>query len=216
MKRMERIANLLLGSALDFLAFRGGFNACARDGKPLISRAPASSLRALRRSLIAALFLVALLPGLAIAAPPSAGGNPSVTELEQLVQTLKNDKGREAFVAQLDALIAAQRGVAAKPAEPEDPVSVLSDRINALGDEVLAGAAVPSTRRSCSLRLRARSPMNTHVRSGSRSPIRLSSCSGLAWSRNGPFGGCSRACCRVLRLQPGSGSPCACSSLPAP
>jgi moderate conductance mechanosensitive channel len=39
-------------------------------------------------------------------------------------------------------LIAAQRGVAAKPAEPEDLISVLSDRINILGDEVLAGAAV--------------------------------------------------------------------------
>ena len=77
-----------------------------------------------------------------MAAPPSTAANPSVTELEQLVQMLTNDKGREAFVAQLDALIAAQRGVAAKPAEPEDLVSVLSDRINALGDEVLAGAVV--------------------------------------------------------------------------
>jgi moderate conductance mechanosensitive channel len=137
MNLMGRVAKLLLGSAFDFLVFRRCFSACARDGKRLIS-----SLRALRGPLIAALFLVALLPGWATAAPPSAGGNPSVTELEQLVQTLKNDKGREAFVAQLDALIAAQRGVAAKPAEPEDPVSVLSDRINALGDEVLAGAAV--------------------------------------------------------------------------
>src|ERR1043165_855561 len=122
MNLMGRVAKLLLGSAFDFLVFRRCFSACARDGKRLIS-----SLRALRGPLIAALFLVALLPGWATAAPPSAGGNPSVTELEQLVQTMKNDKGREAFVAQLDALIAAQRGVAAKPAEPEDLISVRSE-----------------------------------------------------------------------------------------
>jgi moderate conductance mechanosensitive channel len=100
-------------------------------------------VRALRALLIAALLLTALWPAFAAAASPTpAAGNPSITELEQLVQTLKNDKGREAFVAQLDALIAAQRAVAAKPVEPEDLISVLSDRINALGDEVLAGAAV--------------------------------------------------------------------------
>ena len=142
MNVLERVANLLLGSALNFLGFRRCFSACARGGQRLISRAPVSSVRALRGPSIAALLLVALLPGLATGAPPSAAGNPSTVELEQLVQTLKNDKGREAFVAQLDALITAQRAVAAKPAEPEDLVSILSDRINALGDEVLAGAAV--------------------------------------------------------------------------
>src|SRR5690242_11488505 len=109
MKRMERIANLLLGSALDFLVFCRCFSACARDYTPLISRVLVSSLRALRGPLIAALLLVALLPESATAAPQSTAANPSVTELEQLVETLKNDKGREAFVAQLDALIAAQR-----------------------------------------------------------------------------------------------------------
>src|SRR5207248_4606816 len=103
---LERVANLLLGSALDFLTFRRCFIACARDGKRLISRAPDYSLRALRGPLIAALLFSALLPHLASAAPrPAAAENPSMTELEQLVQTLKNDKGREAFVAQLDALI---------------------------------------------------------------------------------------------------------------
>jgi len=143
MKLMGRIGKLLLGSALDFFAFCRCFNACPRDGKRLISRVPVFSLRALRGPLIAALLFSPLLPQLASATPqPAAAENPSITELEQLVQTLKNDKGREAFVAQLDALIAAQRGVAAKPAEPEDLISVLSDRINALGDEVLAGAAV--------------------------------------------------------------------------
>ena len=74
-------------------------------------------VRALRALLIAPLLLIALWPTFASAASPTpAAGDPSTAELEQLVQTLKNDKGREAFVAQLDALIAAQRGVAAKPA----------------------------------------------------------------------------------------------------
>ena len=143
MNVLERVANLLLGSALNFLAFRRCFSACTRDGKPLISPAPMFPVRALRARLLPALLLITLSPTFASAASPTpAAGNPSTAELEQLVQTLKNDKGREAFVAQLDALIAAQRGVAAKPAEPEDLISVLSDRINALGDEVLAGAAV--------------------------------------------------------------------------
>ncbi len=143
MNVLERVANLLLGSALNFLAFRRCFSACTRDGKPLISPAPMFPVRALRARLLPALLLISLWPTFASAASPTpAAGNPSTAELEQLVQTLKNDKGREAFVAQLDALIAAQRGVAAKPAEPEDLISVLSDRINALGDEVLAGAAV--------------------------------------------------------------------------
>ena len=143
MNVLERVANLLLGSALNFLAFRRCFSACTRDGKPLISPAPMFPVRALRARLFPALLLIALSPTFASAASPTpAAGNPLTAELEQLVQTLKNDKGREAFVAQLDALIAAQRAVAAKRAEPEDLVSVLSDRINALGDEVLAGAAV--------------------------------------------------------------------------
>jgi moderate conductance mechanosensitive channel len=143
MNVLERVANLLLGSALNFSAFSRCFSACTRDGKPLISGAPMFPVRALRALLIAPLLLIALWPTFASAASPTpAAGDPSTAELEQLVQTLKNDKGREAFVAQLDALIAAQRGVAAKPAEPEDLISILSGRINALGDEVLAGAVV--------------------------------------------------------------------------
>src|SRR5438874_1591961 len=143
MNVLERVANVLLGSALNFFAFRRCFSACTRDGKSLILRAPMFPVRALRALLIAALLFSALLPQLGSAAPrPAAAENPSTAELEQLVQALKNEKGREAFVAQLDALIAAQRGVAAKPAVPEDLISVLSDRINALGDEVLAGAVL--------------------------------------------------------------------------
>jgi small-conductance mechanosensitive channel len=90
-----------------------------------------------------ALLLIALWPAFASAAPPmSAEANPSVTELEQLVQTLKDDKERQAFVAQLETLIASHRAVAAKPSEPEDLVSILSGRINAIDDELLAAAAV--------------------------------------------------------------------------
>src|SRR5437763_3238266 len=143
MNVLERAANLLVGSALNFLTFRRCFSAWTRDGKPLISPAPMFPVRALRARLFPALLLIALSPTFASAASPTpAAGNPLTAELEQLVQTLKNEKGREAFVAQLDALIAAQRGVAAKPAVPEDLISVLSDRINALGDEVLAGAVL--------------------------------------------------------------------------
>jgi hypothetical protein len=90
-----------------------------------------------------ALLLIALWPAFASAAPPiAAEANPSVTELEQLVQTLKDDKERQAFVAQLETLIASHRAVAAKPSEPEDLVSILSGRINAIDDELLAAAAV--------------------------------------------------------------------------
>ena len=56
------VANLLLGSALNFLAFRRCFSACTRDGKPLMSRAPMFPVRALRALLIAALLLIALWP----------------------------------------------------------------------------------------------------------------------------------------------------------
>src|SRR5438270_13772462 len=107
MNVLERVANLLLGSGLNFLAFRRCFSACTRDGKPLISPAPMFPVRALRARLLPALLLIALSPTFASAASPTPPvGNSSVAELEQLVETLKNDKGREVFVAQLDALIA--------------------------------------------------------------------------------------------------------------
>jgi small conductance mechanosensitive channel len=64
-------------------------------------------------------------------------------ELEHLVDTLRDDKARAAFVIQLQTLIAAERAVTIKAAvEPEDLVSALSHRINTLAEEVLAGAAV--------------------------------------------------------------------------
>jgi hypothetical protein len=114
-----------------------------RFAEPRMAPAPSFTLRVLRAALIAALLLIALGPTFAAAASPTpAAGNPSVAELEQLVQTLKDDKERQAFVTQLETLIASHRAVAAKPSKPEDLVSILSDRINALGDELLAGVAV--------------------------------------------------------------------------
>src|ERR1700730_13703326 len=93
---------------------------------------------------VLALLLLALWPPAASAespTPPSA--SPSVTELEHLVDTLRDDKARTAFVIQLQTLIAAERAVTIKAAaEPEDLVSALSHRINTLAEEVLAGAAV--------------------------------------------------------------------------
>jgi small-conductance mechanosensitive channel len=89
-------------------------------------------------------FLLALAfaqPALA-AAPPPAGAAPSVGELEQLVETLRDDKARAALVTQLQALIAAQRTIAAETPEPADFLAGLSQRINALMEEVLAGVAV--------------------------------------------------------------------------
>jgi small-conductance mechanosensitive channel len=101
------------------------------------------SLQAFRAILIAVLLLVAIWPKSISAASPSAGAeNPSLTELEQLVDTLKDDNARQAFVAQLQTLIAAQRGVTVKPQDPEDLISLLSHRINALSGEVFAGVAV--------------------------------------------------------------------------
>lgn len=102
-----------------------------------------SPLRVIRAILIPALLLVAIWPKLVLAAPPiPEAANLSAAELEQLVQTLKDEKARHSFVDQLEALIAAQRAVSVKAAEPEDLISVLSHRINALGEEIFSGGAV--------------------------------------------------------------------------
>ncbi len=91
---------------------------------------------------LALLLLVLWPPAASAEAPRPAAASPSVTELEHLVDTLQNDKARAAFVGQLQTLIAAERAVTVKAAETEDLVSALSHRINALTEEVLAGAAV--------------------------------------------------------------------------
>jgi len=75
--------------------------------------------------------------------PPAAHSAPvSVDDLERLVDTLQNDQDRAKLVADLRALIAAQRG-----ATPEKPAAVtflgqLSQQIDALTGEILAGVAV--------------------------------------------------------------------------
>jgi small-conductance mechanosensitive channel len=89
-------------------------------------------------------FLLALViaqPALA-SSPLPAGAAPSVGELEQLVDTLRDDKARASLVTQLQALIAAHRTTAAETPEPADFLAGLSQRINALMEEVLAGVAV--------------------------------------------------------------------------
>src|SRR5580704_10681309 len=103
----------------------------------------ASRMRTGKALPVLALLLLALWPPAASAespTPPSA--SPSVMELEHLVDTLRDDKARAAFVIQLQTLIAAERAVTIKAVEPEDLVSALSHRINSLAEEVLAGAAV--------------------------------------------------------------------------
>ena len=68
---------------------------------------------------------------------------PSTAELQALVDALQDDKQRAHFVAQLQALIAAQRLAApSKPAEPADVLAELSRRLNGVIEEVLAGATV--------------------------------------------------------------------------
>jgi hypothetical protein len=118
MNVMDRVAHLLLGTSL--CRYLSSTAKCALDREPRMAP-PSFTLRVLRAALIAALLLIAFGPTFAAAASPTpAAGNPSVAELEQLVQTLKDDKERQAFVTQLETLIASHRAVAAKPSEPED------------------------------------------------------------------------------------------------
>jgi len=92
------------------------------------------------------LFCVAiLLPAAARAATPAPAAQPapvSVDELQRLVDTLQDDTARAKLVADLRALIAAQRG--GGPQQPTAPAffAQLSQQINALTGEILAGAAV--------------------------------------------------------------------------
>ncbi len=105
--------------------------------------------RARRRGWFGSLFLLLFVwaTGGYAAAPPAeppaaAPAAPSVEDLEQLVSTLKDDAARAKLITQLQALIAAQRG-----AEPEKPAVApllgrLSQQIEAVTGEVLAGVAV--------------------------------------------------------------------------
>jgi small conductance mechanosensitive channel len=93
-----------------------------------------------------ALFFVAiLLPATAWADTSTPAAQPApvtVDELERLVDTLQDDGARAKLVGQLRALIAAQRGTATE--QPAGPAffGQLSQRIDALTGEILAGVAV--------------------------------------------------------------------------
>ena len=66
----------------------------------------------------------------------------TVDELERLVDTLQDDAARAKLVAELRALIAAQRGVAAEKPATTAILGQLSQQIDALTGEILAGVAV--------------------------------------------------------------------------
>jgi small-conductance mechanosensitive channel len=76
----------------------------------------------------------------AIAAPAPA--SPSIEDLQDLVATLKDDAARAKLVAQLQALIAAQRGIEPEKPAPPPLFGRLSQQIEAFTGEILAGAAV--------------------------------------------------------------------------
>jgi moderate conductance mechanosensitive channel len=93
--------------------------------------------------------ITAIAPAATCAAAPTAHAGAtvapapaSVSDLQQLVDTLQNDHARAKLVAQLQAMIAAQRQVA--PPKPEGVMLLgrLSGQIDALTGEILAGVAM--------------------------------------------------------------------------
>jgi small-conductance mechanosensitive channel len=133
------VSRLIFGklAALNRCSTRGDF------GTGRVWRQSVTSLRPFSTFLTSALLLIAIWPTAVSAAPPTpAVQSPSIAELEQLVDTLKDDTARQAFVARLQTLIAAQRAALIKPDEPGDLISVMSHRTDALAEEVLAGVAV--------------------------------------------------------------------------
>src|SRR5947209_14705110 len=91
-------------------------------------------------SLYAILLLLLLLPTARASAEPP-GVTPSVDELQLLVETLHDDNARAQLVSQLQALIAVQR-VADAQHEAPSPMGWLSERIDQVTGEVLAGVLV--------------------------------------------------------------------------
>ena len=98
------------------------------------------------RAALLLLFCVAtILPATSRADSPSPAAQPApvtVDELERLVDTLQDDAARAKLVAELRALIAAQRGVAAEKPAATAILGQLSQQIDALTGEILAGVAV--------------------------------------------------------------------------
>ena len=76
------------------------------------------------------------------APPPAASAPVTVDELERLVDTLQNDAARAKLVADLRALIAAQRGAATEKPAAVTFFGQLSQQIDVLTGEILAGVAV--------------------------------------------------------------------------
>src|SRR5438132_6693767 len=77
-------------------------------------------------------------------APPAASASAQVTtdELDRLVDTLQNDGARAKLVADLRALIAAQRGAAAEKPGAVTFFGQLTQQVDVLTGEILAGVAV--------------------------------------------------------------------------
>jgi moderate conductance mechanosensitive channel len=100
------------------------------------------------RAVVLLLFFISIGPAPAVRAdappPPAPAAPVSVDELQRLVDTLQDDAARAKLVAQLQALIAAQRGAAAQKTTAVGPVlfDQLSQRVDALTGEILAGVAV--------------------------------------------------------------------------
>jgi small conductance mechanosensitive channel len=104
---------------------------------------PNSSLGYAIRLLLFCVLAVLALP--ARAQLPAATAQPapvSVDELERLVGTLQDDAARAKLVGQLQALIAAQRGAKAEEPAVVPFLGQLSQQLEALTGEILAGAAI--------------------------------------------------------------------------
>jgi small-conductance mechanosensitive channel len=121
--------------------------------RAMIDRAPAKRCAAARAAisvacrtaLVVLILALAGVPALAQSAPVQGAAAPvSSAELQRLVDTLQDDQQRGQLVQQLQALVAAQRGVPAKAPEaaPATLLDDLSQRVDSLSGEILAAAAV--------------------------------------------------------------------------
>ncbi len=93
----------------------------------------------------AGLFLLCFAFAPARAAEPAAAPQAapvSADELDRLVHTLQDDKARARLIEELRALIAAQRGTEEKPAAATGVFGQISEQIDALSGEILAGVAM--------------------------------------------------------------------------
>ncbi|HUK57712.1 MAG TPA: mechanosensitive ion channel domain-containing protein [Stellaceae bacterium] len=95
-------------------------------------------------ALIIAAFLALAAPARAqsAAAPPAAQQPVSADELQHLVDSLNDPAQRQALVKELQALIAAERGIGAKPPAPQNFFDRVSGEIDTITGEILAAAQV--------------------------------------------------------------------------